>query len=99
MPTQVYRLKDGTRVPSVTTIISRFKESGGLVHWAWQLGIDGKDYRKVRDEAADAGTLAHALLECDHKGLAVGIDDMGNAYSGTHEELMAKGLTVISCNE
>lgn len=29
-----YFLKDGTRVPSVTTILSRFKESGALIHWA-----------------------------------------------------------------
>lgn len=58
-----YRVKDGTRVPSVTTIIGKFKEAGGLMHWAWQLGIAGKDYREVRDEAADAGTLAHALVE------------------------------------
>lgn len=65
MPTQYkgYFLKDGTRVPSVTTILSRFKESGGLVHWAWQLGKEGKDYREVRDQAADAGTLAHAAVE------------------------------------
>jgi hypothetical protein len=33
------------------------------MHWAWQLGIDGKDYRAVRDEAAGAGTLAHELVE------------------------------------
>lgn len=29
-----YTLKDGTIVPSVTTIIGRFKESGALIHWA-----------------------------------------------------------------
>lgn len=58
-----YYLKDGTRVPSVTTILGRFKEAGGLIHWAWQLGIDGKDYREERDKAADSGTLAHAAVE------------------------------------
>jgi hypothetical protein len=58
-----YHLADGTRVPSVTTIISRFKESGGLVHWAWQLGQTGKDYRVERDRAADAGSMAHAAVE------------------------------------
>lgn len=65
MPTQRagYFLKDGTRVPSVTTVIGRFKESGGLIHWAWQLGKEGKDYREVRDQAADAGTMAHAAVE------------------------------------
>jgi hypothetical protein len=58
-----YHTADGTKVPSVTTIISKFKESGGLIHWAWKLGTEGKDYREVRDKAADAGTLAHELVE------------------------------------
>lgn len=58
-----YFLKDGTKVPSVTTILSRFKESGALMHWAWKMGKEGKDYREERDKAADAGTLAHAAVE------------------------------------
>lgn len=56
------------RVPSVTTILSRFKESGGLVHWAWRLGMEGKDYREERDSAAGAGTLAHNMVEAWLKG-------------------------------
>lgn len=85
-----YRLKDGTRVPSVTTILDRFKASGGLIHWAWDLAheplmraiallgsgdpngiaeflsipIEHFDYRAVRDRAADAGTIAHEMVEC-----------------------------------
>lgn len=59
-----YYLSDGkTRVPSVTTVISRFKDAGGLIHWAWSLGKEGKDYREVRDKAADAGTMAHEAVE------------------------------------
>jgi hypothetical protein len=65
MPTQKggYYLKSGERVPSVTMVIGRFKEAGGLIHWAWKLGKEGKDYREVRDQAADAGTMAHAAME------------------------------------
>lgn len=63
MPRQRYKLADGTVVPSVTTILGRFKDSGGLIYWAWQQGMDGKDYRETRDEAAAAGTLAHAMIE------------------------------------
>lgn len=65
MPTQAkgYFLNNGDRVPSVTTVLGRFKESGGLIHWAWKLGMEGKDYRQVRDAAADAGTLAHAAVD------------------------------------
>lgn len=66
-----YQLKDGTRVPGVTTILGRFKEAGGLIHWAWQLGKEGKDYREVRDEAASAGTMAHEAVEAFIRGLPV----------------------------
>src|SRR5438445_10829915 len=59
---------DGERVPGVTTILSRFKESGALIAWAWQQGRDGKDFRETRDKAADAGTLAHDLVEADIYG-------------------------------
>lgn len=62
-PTRGYRLADGTRVPSVTTVTGRFKDSGGLVHWAWQTGIDGEDYRAKRDSAAEAGSICHGWIE------------------------------------
>jgi len=65
----IYRNKEGKRLPSVTTVIGKFKEAGGLIHWAWDLGIQGIDYRKVRDAAADAGTLAHSMVEADIRGL------------------------------
>lgn len=56
-------LIDGKRVPSVTTVISRFKESGALMYWCWDQGRQGLDYRQTRDAAADAGTIAHAMVE------------------------------------
>lgn len=78
MGTQPYRI-DGQRVPSVTTIIGKFKDAGGLVHWAWQLGIDGIDYRRVRDDAASAGTMAHEAVEAWVKGDPIGFssDEIG----------------------
>lgn len=59
---------DGQRVPGVTTIISRFKESGALMHWAWEQGKNGKDFRETRDAAADAGTCCHDMVEADIYG-------------------------------
>lgn len=61
-PRQGYYV-DGVKVPGVTTVLGRFKESGGLIHWAWRLGTEGKDYKQVRDDAADAGTLAHEIID------------------------------------
>lgn len=65
---KVYRTSDGKRVPGATTIISRWKESGGLLHWAWNEGMEGRDYRDSRDKAADAGTLAHDLIDIEIHG-------------------------------
>jgi hypothetical protein len=69
MVAHVYKLADGTKVPGVTTVLGRFKESGALIHWAWSQGKDGKDYRESRDTAANAGTAAHSLVEAHIKGL------------------------------
>lgn len=115
MPTQRggYFTQDGKRIPSVTTILSRYKESGALIHWAagqsakyikeqaanlplipyqqYNLGhikhaIDRFEvlklcdaaktaYRTVRDDAAEAGTLAHDAVEHWIKGDPVAFDE------------------------
>lgn len=66
MPTPVkgYVAADGQKIPGTTTVIGRFKESGGLIHWAWKLGTEGKNYREVSGDAASAGTIAHDMVEC-----------------------------------
>jgi hypothetical protein len=64
----IYKTSDGKRVPSGTTIISRYKESGGLIHWAWTVGTEGKDYREMRDSAGSTGHIAHAMIEHDIHG-------------------------------
>ena len=71
MAHHVYKTKDGKRVPSVTTVLGRFKDAGPLMHWAWECGKDGKDFRAERDKAADAGTLAHAAVEAHVRGKTV----------------------------
>lgn len=67
-PSQGYWVGD-QRVPGTTTIIGRFKESGGLLQWAFQQGKAGLAtlYEK-RDEAANIGTLAHLMVEADING-------------------------------
>jgi hypothetical protein len=62
-----YHLRDGTRVPSVTTALGVL-DKPGLIQWAWKLGREGIDWRKFRDEAADIGTLTHYLILCHLKG-------------------------------
>ena len=64
-PAQGYKNNAGQRVPGTTTIIGRFKESGALLHWAFKQGQSGvASLYEKRDEAAEAGTLAHDMIEC-----------------------------------
>lgn len=60
----VYKLSDGTRVPSVTTILGELAKPA-LIDWAWRLGTQGINYREYRDALADVGTLAHRMI-LDH---------------------------------
>lgn len=73
-PSQGYYNAAGDKVPGTTTIIGRFKESGGLVQWAYKSGREhermvsqGKQAPRhlydVVQAAADAGTLAHDMIE------------------------------------
>ena len=64
----IYKKADGTRVPSVTTYLGILNKPA-LIDWAWQLGVQGLDYRKVRDQAGDTGTLVHYLILCKIKGI------------------------------
>lgn len=68
-----YKLKDGSSAIGVTTVLNRFKDSGGLLWWSFEQGkaaergeINGLYDR--RDSAADAGTLAHDMAEAFTKG-------------------------------
>jgi hypothetical protein len=67
MPTIKYKLADGTPVCGTTTIIGKNlgwnKEQ--LKYWAWKEGQAGRDIRRTTQRAADAGTIAHYLIECD----------------------------------
>jgi hypothetical protein len=69
MPRIIYTNKDGDNVPSVTTVLKALGEgSEGLIWWAWNLGMQGKDYRAERQAAADIGTLGHLGVEADISG-------------------------------
>lgn len=67
-PKSGYKNSAGERVPGVTTILGRFKESGGLINWAYQCGCRGIDINQARDRAADAGTCAHDQIDAHLHG-------------------------------
>lgn len=83
----VYKRKDGTRVPGTTTILGVLSKPA-LIHWAWDLGTKGIDYKKERDQKADIGTMAHSMIMCHLKNIKfdtkeyapVDVDKAENAF-------------------
>ena len=67
----VYKI-DGTRVPSVTTILSVLNKPA-LVPWANKLGLQGIDSSKYVDEKAAIGSLAHEMIQVYLGDLMTGI--------------------------
>lgn len=61
---QRYYLSDGRQVSGASSIAKMGDSYEGIIHWAWKLGIQGEDYRKVRDKAADAGAIGHFMVDC-----------------------------------
>ena len=65
-----YKTKDGQVVPSVTTILN--SQCGWnksiLMNWGIRMVKEGKDPHAYTKDAADTGTLAHALCEADING-------------------------------
>lgn len=90
-PAQGYRTKDGSRVPGVTTILGRWKESGGLLQWAFKQGQSGaRSLYEERDKAADIGTLAHAMADARMRGT-----DPELALADAPEEFKEKARTAF----
>jgi len=61
----IYKNKEGVRVPGVTTALGILNKPA-LIYWAWDLGMQGIDYKAFRDDKADIGTLTH-LLALSHE--------------------------------
>lgn len=66
-----YYLADGTRVPSVTTILRVLGKGDYLVTWANNLGLDGYDVNEYRKAQANIGTLGHAMIAAALRGEVV----------------------------
>src|SRR5512139_183267 len=74
---------NGTRIPSTSTIIGRFKDSSGLMPWAFnqgmKRGLAGEATAKLYDDtsAVDIGTAAHAMVEARIKNPDANVDLIG----------------------
>ena len=58
---RLYETPEGAHVPSVTTILSKTKDTTGLDNWVKAVGEEKAE--KIRNEAAFVGTSMHEFLE------------------------------------
>lgn len=90
MPTSLYKLKSGKRVPGTTTILGRWKESENLIAWAYNTGYEHGEQGltpnrfAVKDEAAGIGTYTHALFEWHLNGRDGPEPDPGQCMAPEH---------------
>jgi hypothetical protein len=78
-PHQKYITASGEEVPGGSTICKLGDDPGALIHWAWALGKEGKDYRTERDQAANIGTIAHFMCEAFLNGFVCDLSDYDQA--------------------
>tara|TARA_R110002020_G_C16182183_1_gene764928 strand:- start:591 stop:1217 length:627 start_codon:yes stop_codon:yes gene_type:complete len=59
----VYKNIENKKIPSVTTILGRYKDSGALIRWSNAEGLKGNKYDDVIKKHQDIGTSLHELAE------------------------------------
>lgn len=70
-----YKNASGKVLPGVTTVLKLAQNSEALIRWSFEQGRAGKDFSRTRDDAADTGKVAHAMIEAELQGTTV---DPGN---------------------
>ena len=81
-PKAGYFQKSGKKVTGYSAVGSRFKESGGLIHWANQEGLAGRNIKETKEKACDSGTLGHDLIEADIYGAVVDLHGIAEDVIG-----------------
>ena len=65
-PAAGYKTQDGEKVPGCTTITNLWPfNKGQLMHWAWNEGMEGRNYRDSSEKATTVGTIVHAIVEAE----------------------------------
>lgn len=70
-PRRKYIDNDGEKMPSVTEVLDALGwNKSALMGWANKIGRGGQTIAQVRNPKADAGSLAHHLIECSLTGVS-----------------------------
>ena len=79
-----YLLSSGESAVGVTTVLNILNKPA-LVKWANNLGLKGIDSSKARDQAADIGTIAHAMILAELTNTKADLEEYSNADIKTAE--------------
>ena len=87
----VYKLKDGSKVKSVTTLIGSQLgwNKQALINWTRKMCLEGIDDKEELREAGQIGTLVHLLIEGHQKGLDIDTRDF--TRNQTEQAMVAFG--------
>ncbi|MFA5037501.1 MAG: hypothetical protein WC479_10050 [Candidatus Izemoplasmatales bacterium] len=97
-----YYTKDGDMVVGTTTVLQVLAKPS-LIRWAWNCGIKGDDYTKVRDLAGEVGTITHLLITSELQNIVpdlseyrqIDIDAATLCLNSFHEWRKSHTLEVI----
>jgi hypothetical protein len=101
----IYKLADGSRVAGASTISKVGEDFTHLLNWANDLGLQGIDHNKEREEAADAGSVCHFLIQCFLKQDTPDLTEFSPrvielatiGYNKFVDWWTGEGLTMIGC--
>ncbi len=88
---RAYNNEAGERVPSVTTILGKFKDPGPLMWWANQMGLKGLSHRDEAARAATIGSHVHDMIEAKIKGECPDFEAI-EALPKEQQELVEQGF-------
>lgn len=94
----------GKKLPSVTTIL-KILDKPALLHWAWEQGREGNDYRKVSEAAGNVGSISHGMCEAHLRGMELHTGNLApDAVAAAETAFLkfldwwdANGFTMVHC--
>jgi hypothetical protein len=69
---------DGELLVGVTTALQILNKPS-LMRWAWNCGMKGEDYTKVRDQAGSVGTITHLMITCELQNIVPKLQEYSQA--------------------
>ncbi len=99
-PHQKYFVDGIGEVPGGSTVAKIGGEAGGMIHAAYLLGTQNRDYKKEWEEASQIGEITHAIIRGNLEGRDVDVSRCeGKEALETARSCAAKALWFVQVND